>query len=170
MLCDGSLLQHPLFFTGSGILYSYWLLHLEAAHFPGISLIQLQVWVPTAPHPHPAELVLEFEDHWRSTLRFFLGSFPIVSSSYQSVRERIIIRDLLFAIVLGGAGTHPHGQGNVSITELLTLAWTSMSTPDGKRDAGLLVMSWLLEQRLMFHLPTCRSPLSLMWVPGQCHW
>lgn len=72
--------------------------------------------MPTAPHPHPAKLFLEFEDHWRSTQRFLLGSFSIVSPSYQSERGSLLEIYPLFTNILGGAGTHSYGQGNVAIT------------------------------------------------------
>ena len=105
MFCDSSLLEHPLFFpTGSQFLYSYWLLHFEAAHFLEISLTELWTWVLTA--PHATQLILEFQNI-EGPLKIPPGFFPHYLSILL-VKERIIFGDLLFPTVFDGAGAHAY--------------------------------------------------------------
>lgn len=96
--------------------------------------------------------------------------------SILSVRQRIIIGDLLFTKVLGRAGTHPHGRGKVSIADVTDTGLNECVYTNGRQDTGMLVMSWFLTQPPLFLLPYLQEPFIpdveqlVLGFPGQCHW
>ncbi|XP_037385772.1 uncharacterized protein LOC119260797 isoform X2 [Talpa occidentalis] len=154
-------------------LHGYWLLSFEAAPFSGVSLVQLWAWVPIA--PHATELVLEFEEPRRSPRRYLLGSFPIIFPSYHLEKGSLLEIYCLLRYWMELVPSLLEEEKLLS-TALADAKLRECVSGEDKRDLVLLLVSPLLAQLHLLHLPYVQKPFLpdveqlFLGLQGQRYW
>ncbi|KAG8516156.1 hypothetical protein J0S82_015370 [Galemys pyrenaicus] len=155
---------------GAQFLHGYWLLNFEAAPFSGVSFIQLWAWVPVA--PYATELVLEFEEPRRGPRRYLLGSFPIIFPSYQLEKGSLLEIYCLLRYWMELVPTLLEEEESLS-TAVADAKLRECVSSEDKRDLVLLLVSPLLAQLHLLHLPYVQKPFTpgveqlFLGPPGQ---